>query len=163
MRDRLAVGLADELDARALELGTQRCEILDDAVVHNGDAAGGVGVRVGVAVIRRAVGGPAGMPHAGAARERAGRQFAGNELVEVLDAAGLLGDLQLTVADDRDAGGVVAAVFQASQALDDHIQGGAGSDVSDDAAHGFQGTGDSSPGRLAATAWARSSASPTRW
>ncbi len=43
------------------------------------------------------------------------------------------------VAEDRDTGGVVPAVLQPPQPLDDDVEGGAGSDVSDDAAHACQG------------------------
>ena len=103
----------------ALEVGAQVGEVLDDAVVHDGDPAGRVGVRVGVAVVGRAVGGPAGVAHAGRAGDRAVGEF----LVQVLDAAGLLGDLQRAVrADDGDARGVVAAVLEAAQALDDDLE-----------------------------------------
>src|SRR5207237_8404600 len=42
----------------------QRRVIFDDAVVNQRDAAGVVGVRVGVDLGRRAVGGPAGVGHA---------------------------------------------------------------------------------------------------
>ena len=60
----LGVGVAGELDARRLQLGAQRREVLDDAVVDHGDLARCVAVRVGVAVGRPAVGGPAGVAHA---------------------------------------------------------------------------------------------------
>ena len=60
----------------------------------------------------------------------------GQFLVQVLDPAGLLGDLQRAVgADDRDAGRVVAAVLQPAQPLDDDVQRRPGTDVTDDAAH----------------------------
>ena len=59
--------------AAALELVAQGGEVLDDAVVHDGDRAGAVGVRVGVAVGRRAVGGPAGVADPGVGCARAGR------------------------------------------------------------------------------------------
>jgi len=69
--DDLGVGLAQEDIALALQFGAQLLVVLDDAVVHQGHAAGlGVGrigagavgeVRVGVAHRRHAVGGPAGV------------------------------------------------------------------------------------------------------
>ena len=55
---------------RSLELGPQPREVLDDPVVDHGDRAGAVDVRVGVAVVGRAVGGPAGVPDAGGGRQR---------------------------------------------------------------------------------------------
>ena len=136
--DGLAVGVADEFGAGRLELGAQRAEVLDDAVVHDRDAPARVGVRVGVAVVRRAVGGPAGVAHAGGAGQHPGRDLGRDLLVQVLDPARLLGDLQPGVADDRDAGGVVPAVLQPAQTLDDDVQRRARPDVTHDAAHGQQ-------------------------
>jgi hypothetical protein len=49
---------------RVAELGLQRLVVLDDAVVDHRDAARRVEVGVGVAVVRRAVGRPAGVPDA---------------------------------------------------------------------------------------------------
>src|SRR5581483_11087146 len=46
MRDDLGVGLADELGAVLAELLAQLTEILDDAVVHDGNAVGRVRMRV---------------------------------------------------------------------------------------------------------------------
>ena len=69
VRGGLAVGVAGHLDAVGLQLGAQGGEVLDDAVVHDGDALRGVPVRVRVAVDRRAVGRPAGVAHAGGAGE----------------------------------------------------------------------------------------------
>ena len=63
----LGVGVAGELDAGGLEFSAQLGVVLDDPVVDDRDFARGVAVRVGVAVGRPAVGGPAGVPEAGAA------------------------------------------------------------------------------------------------
>ena len=65
------------------QLGAQRGEVLDDAVVDDGDPAGVVQVRVGVGVGRAAVGGPAGVPDAGACRPAA----AGPELLLQVERA----------------------------------------------------------------------------
>ncbi len=65
----LGVGVAGELGACGLQLGAQRRKVLDDPVVDDGDLACGVAVRVGVAIRRAAVRGPAGVTHAGAALE----------------------------------------------------------------------------------------------
>jgi hypothetical protein len=68
----------------------QRFGVLDDAVVHDGDAVLRVGVRVGVGVVRLAVGGPARVADAD---RRLGLLRV--ELVpQVLDPARRLGDLQ---------------------------------------------------------------------
>ena len=64
----LGVGVAGELHPVGLQLAAQRGEVLDDAVVHDRDLAGGVTMRVRIAVGGPAVGGPAGMAQPGAAR-----------------------------------------------------------------------------------------------
>ena len=87
-RDDLGVGLRHHLVTLALELGAQRGEVLDDAVVDDGDPAGGVEVRVGVAVVGRAVGGPAGVADAGVGLGQRVRLELG---IEVDQLAGLLG------------------------------------------------------------------------
>ncbi len=79
---------------RDLELGAQRREVLDDAVVHDGDLAGLVEVRVGVEVVGRTVGGPAGVADAGVGD---GQRVAAEHGVEVGQLAGLLGRDDLPV------------------------------------------------------------------
>ena len=54
----------------ARELLAQLDEVLDDAVVHDGDAPRAVDVRVGVLLARLAVRRPARVPDAHTARER---------------------------------------------------------------------------------------------
>ena len=142
MGDHFGIGVAGELDAVAFEFGAQDAVVLDDAVVDYCDASGRIGVRVGIPVVRGAVGGPARVPHAG----RAGDGAAGELLVEVLDSPGFLGDLQRAVAaDDRDARRVVPPVFQPAQPLDDDVKCLPGTDVTHDAAHPSQPTGADQP------------------
>ncbi len=130
--DGLGVGVADELDAGGFEFGAQFGEVLDDPVVHDGDATARVRVRVRVAVVGRAVRRPPGVPHPGRPGDRPRRDL----LVQVLDPPGPLGDLKLAgVGDDGDARGVVAAVLEAAQALDDDVETRPRTDVPDDAAH----------------------------
>src|SRR3954452_10503467 len=100
---------------------------------------------MGVAVGRAAVRGPAGVPDA----EGRLRQGAlGEDLLEICQLPGLLRRGQLTVprtADpDRDARRVVAAVLQPAQALQDDVQGVLRADVTHDATHFTEGTGDDS-------------------
>ena len=68
MRDHFGVGLAAEFGAVLAEPFAQLAEILDDAVMHDRDAVGGV--RMGVALGRLAVGRPAGVADADLAGER---------------------------------------------------------------------------------------------
>ena len=72
---------------------------------------------------------------------RGGRQRVGaQELLEVGQLAGLLADLQLPFADDRDPGRVIAAVLQSTQARHHDLQRLLLADVTHDAAHGSQRT-----------------------
>ena len=64
----LGVGVAGEFHARRFQLAAQCREVLDDPVVDDRDLAGGVAMRVGVAVGGPAVGGPAGVAQPGSAR-----------------------------------------------------------------------------------------------
>ena len=71
VRDHLGVGVAAELDARTPRVRRRSGhEVLDDPVVDDGDPPVHVGVRVRVAVGRTAVGGPAGVSHAGRPGQR---------------------------------------------------------------------------------------------
>src|SRR5262249_57322284 len=72
--------LRAELRARLFQLLAQLAEILDDAVVDDSKALGGVGV--GVAFGRPAVGRPAGVPDADGAGQRLAREpgFEGAQL-----------------------------------------------------------------------------------
>ena len=133
VRDDLGVGLGDQLVAVVLEARAQVVEVLDDAVVHDRHPPGRAGGRVGVDVVGRTVGGPAGVPDAG----RRGRQRVGvDDLLEVGQLARLLAGHQGAAVDQGDAGRVVAAVLQAPQPLDDDQLGGALPDVPHDPAHG---------------------------
>ena len=110
--DDLGVGLGGEAAALGLELGAELAEVLDDAVVDDGDAAADVGV--GVDLGGRAVGGPAGVADAGGAGERLPLE-AGREAVELaLRAPALEG----AASERGHARAVVAAVLEAAQGLE---------------------------------------------
>ncbi len=132
VRDHLGVGLGAELVATALQVVAQRLVVLDDAVVHDGDAVAR-DVRVGIALARHAVGRPAGVRDAELAVHRAlverVAQFL--HLADGAQPAHLLATVQ-----HGDAGGVVAAVLEALQPLDQDGDDVAVSDRTDDAAHG---------------------------
>ncbi len=106
----LAVGLGFEFVALGQQLGAQVAEILDDAVMDDGDA--GIGVRMGVDHRRRAMRRPARVADAGAARERLGAQHG----VELGELAGRTPALDRAVHQRGDAGGIVAAIFEPLQA-----------------------------------------------
>ena len=104
--------------------------VVDDAVVDHRDAARLVGVRVGVGVGRRAVGGPPRVPDAGRAGEALGQR-----LGQVAHPAGLLGHLDPATAQDRDPRRVVAAVLEAREPLEHDGSGVLAADVADDSTH----------------------------
>ena len=100
-------------------------------------------VRVRVDVVGGAVGGPAGVPDAGATT--AGSGCVGQRLVEVRQLAGALLRGDLAVVDQSDARGVVAAVLQPAETVDHHALGLLRSDVPDDSTHGRHSTGGAAP------------------
>ncbi len=109
----LRIRLRREDVALGGELLAQRLEILDDAVVDDGEP--GRGVRMGVVLGRLAVGRPAGVADADRTRERRG----GELRLEVLQLSLGAPARELAVFERGDAGRVVAAVFQALQRLHD--------------------------------------------
>ena len=114
MRHHFGVGVAGEGMPRGLQLLAQVGEVLDDAVVHHGDAAVAAGVRMGVGLARAAVRGPTRVADAARALE-----------VEVPQRMGQAGNLALAVHHlklailvDGHSGAIVAAILKARQALD---------------------------------------------
>ena len=118
----LGVRLGLEDEALRRELRAQGGEVLDDAVVDDRDATARREVRVRVRVRGRAVSGPPGVANGGGAVvERVFREFLG----EVDELARALGDVEPfpVFRDDRDACGVVAAVFEPREAAHHHALG----------------------------------------
>ena len=92
----------------------ERFEILNHAVVNDGDAPALVQVRMGVFVGGRAVGGPAGVADAEAPRQRAALQKLRQALINL---ALLLLNVQGPAVDHGHSGAVVTSVFEPAQAL----------------------------------------------
>jgi hypothetical protein len=137
----LGVGLREEHVAGSLQLGAQRREVLQDAVVHHGHPARLAEVRVGVGVVGCAVSGPAGVTDAGrGCRERS----LADRLLQVGQLSGALvgGDRARTVGgvDQRDSGGVVAAIFEATQPIDHDVLRLLLTDISHNSAHAPEST-----------------------
>ncbi len=127
----LSVGLGGELVPRPFQPRAQHVRVLDDAVVHQRDRAGAVGVRMRVGHVGRAMRGPARVRDAAAAVHRG----TVHQLAQRRDAPGELARLDARAVQHRHAGRVVAAIFEAGQALQENRDGFPLSDVSDDAAH----------------------------
>jgi hypothetical protein len=106
--------------------------------VYQGDAAGVVGVGMGVGFGGRAMGGPAGVGHAEVGGGERGSVQKG--FFEDADAADAAAEVEIAAAvDDGDAGGIVAAVFQAFKAFDEQRLGDFSAYVGDDSAHKASG------------------------
>ncbi len=130
--DHLGVRVRAEHHPLRLQFLAQAAEVFDDAVLHHRQPAGVIQMRVGVALLRLAVGGPACVADAALACSTGGLKPAGevHQLAFRLEATELAGHVHR-----GNASGVVAAVFELPQALQQ--QGGcfAGSDQGNDAAH----------------------------
>ena len=121
------------------QLGAQFLVVLDDAVVDQRDAPGAaVGrprpageMRMRVVLSRPAVRGPARVRDAGAALDA----VAGDQRLQFGHPSGAAAAAQAAALVDRHAAGVVAAVFEAPQALDQDGNDVACADGADDAAH----------------------------
>ena len=108
---------------RGHDLVAESRVVLDDAVVDQRQAAGAVDVRVGVALGRAAVRGPAGVADPGG--RAAGRVV--DRTPSARPACPSRGWRQTPSRRlQRDAGGVVAAVLEAGQTLEEQRQGRVG-------------------------------------
>ena len=125
----LGIGVGGKDVARGAELAAKVLEILDDAVMNQHHAA--VGVGVGVVDRRLSVGCPAGVPDP----DGAGQGLLGDDLFEPPYLAFRTTALDRAIDQGRDAGGVVAAIFEPPQTLDQQGRYVAFPDDSDDAAH----------------------------
>ncbi len=129
VRDDLGIGLRlEDVAVRAQRLA-HLLVVLDDAVVdHRDGLARDVRMRVGFG--HAAVRGPARVPDA----EQAGEVFRGRRGFHLRDSADAPHAADVAV-EDRHARGIVAAVFEALQSLDQHGNDVALRDGADDAAH----------------------------
>ncbi len=137
MHGDLGVGVARELDAVGFQFLAQLGVVLDDPVVDDRDLARRVTVRVGVAVGRPAVGGPAGVAEPGAARKARGVGF-GQCGFQVGQPTGPAPDGQPAGSVEQgDPRGVVSAVLHPAQRVDDDAAGVPRADVADDSTHRY--------------------------
>ena len=113
MRDNLGVGLGGELGALLFQLAAQLVEILDNAVVHHRQFFGGMGMRVvlGRPAVRR----PARVADA----DRAGKRLAQQPGFKIAEFAFGAAARQLAVFERGDAGGIIAAIFEALERIDE--------------------------------------------
>ena len=129
--DDFGVGVRGEHIAQALELLAQHFVVFDDAVVHHRQVTGEM--RVGVALARRTVGGPAGVGDAQATHQR----LAGQGLFQLADLARATHALKLAgIGEDGHTGAVVATVFQTLEAFEQDGGDVTFSDCANNSTHG---------------------------
>ena len=126
----LGIRLGLEHRALGFQFGAQFGMVLDDAVMHHADPRRAV--RMGVALGRRAMRGPAGMADAGGAGQRVAVQHAG----QVAELAFRPAPFDVRIHQRGDAGAVIATVFQPPQCLQQQRRCIGLADGADDATHG---------------------------
>ena len=131
--DDLGIGLASELVAVGFELGAEGGIVLDDAVMHNGDRAVAIRMRMRVLNGRSAVRRPARMGDSAPAGLKTGIQL---RRLGAGDAADLAENLEAVAARHRHAPGIVSAIFEPFQAFEEQAGARARSDVAENSAHG---------------------------
>ena len=126
------VGFRSESMAAALQLGFQGQVVFHDAVMGHGDAAGAIGMGMGISLGGTAMCSPAGVSQAGGA----GGSGARGIVQQAHHAAHGLPHLQAPLGlQHSHPGAVVAPVLQPTQALYHDGPGRAVAHVTDDAAH----------------------------
>ena len=118
--------------ALGLQFGPQAQVVLHDAVEHDGEPAGAVGVGMGVLVGGPAVGGPAGVGDAHRARRRRARASTASRLSRLPTEWSSLKPPSWT---DGDAGGVVSPVLELAQTPEEDVAARPVADVPDDPTH----------------------------
>src|SRR5690606_11182025 len=131
--DDLRVGVALELHSVGFELPLELEVVLDDAVVHHRDAVDLV--RVGVRLRGAPVGRPARVPEPHAT----GQLTSLDGLGEVVELAHGARDAQALPVVDDDARGVVPAVLEPLETVEQHGGDPTLTDVANDSAHGDLG------------------------
>ena len=133
--ENLGIGFALKVMATALQLLAQLGEVLDDAIVDDGDATVAAGVRVGVDDGRLAVGSPAGVSDtAGSVAIDIGKLA-----LQACDLAHAANDVEVRCGAlahlERDARGVITAILHALKTRDQDVLCNIRAGVADDSAH----------------------------
>src|SRR5438132_982943 len=133
MRQNFSVGIRAKVGITVLDqLLLERLVILDHAIVNERDLAAGIEMRMRVFVVYFAVRSPTRVADADVTRGG----FASDQFGKRRDASGAFARFKLIVAiNDGDSGGVVAAVFESTQSLEQDRRGLSAPDITDDSAH----------------------------
>ncbi len=134
MSDDLGVRLGDEFVAFLGELMLQFGVILDDSIVHDDEIAAAIAVRMSILLSGAAMRGPARVADAVDAVDRGKTQ----RLFEVVEFAGRAANFQFAgLRDHGDAGGIVAAILEALQPIENDRHNFLRADVANYSAHGM--------------------------
>ena len=143
LRHRLGIGIGSEDATRGRQLVTQFAEVLDNAVVHDGDAVGAVGMRVDL--VGHAMRRPARVTDP----DEPVQGLGGDELLQIDELALGATALDMAVDQRRDTGRIVATIFEALQSLEEQRRRILLPDDTDDAAHVYVDAIFARAGRLA--------------
>ena len=135
VREDLRVGLALEDVALGQQKLLERGIVLDDAVVDQRDPPGVVKMRVGVEFVGFTMRSPAGVRDAD--RAFLDGRIGVDQIFQHGDASGRLVCQQRLAGVHADPGGVIPAILQALEALDQHGAGLLVADITDNSAHGW--------------------------
>ena len=131
MRHDLRVRFCDEAVTLLLQFSLQIEVVLDDAVVNDDDVARAITMGVRVLFGRPAVGGPSCVPQPVLAVDGVGIDYR----LQPRQLARASPQFDLAVVHQGHARGVVPAVFEPPEAVDEDGEDGPVADVADDAAH----------------------------
>ena len=113
--DYLSVGIGAELVPRGHQLALELLEVLDDAIVHDGNATGAIQVRMGIAVGRGTVGCPTRVPDATSSLRIRG----GGTLPQVCHTPGTLHTVQVARRRDHlNARRVISTILKRRQSIE---------------------------------------------
>src|SRR4029077_8098072 len=116
VRDDLGVGFGDKLVTFLLQLFLELEIVFDNSVVDDDDLAGAIAMRVGVFLGRPAMGGPARVADA----VRAFQRGLGDDFFEIAKFTRGAADFHLArLRHNRDARGIITAVFKLAETLND--------------------------------------------
>ena len=132
MRDNFGIGFSDELVAFAHQFVLQLEIILDDAVVHHDDFPGAIAMRMRIFFSGAAVRGPARVADA---IDPIYGVFA-EHFLEIAQLSGCTANFELAiVVHNGDPRGIIAAIFEAAQAVQNQRNNFFRSDITNNSAH----------------------------
>src|SRR3954465_11852171 len=132
MREHFGVGIRAKVCVAVLnELFLERLIIFDYAVVHERDLARGVEMRMRVVIRDFAVSRPTRVTDS----VMSGSGLLRNQLRERRNSPRALARLEMVAVNNGDAGGIVPAIFEAAEPIEQNRRRFLASDITNDSAH----------------------------